>query len=75
MKSGEFGKAGRIDSARVAVEETALQSVNDIMPAAEREPTESPWQAVQQVIREAYLRRPDAGADADDWSNTEAWME
>jgi hypothetical protein len=73
MNSGEFGKSGRIDNARVVVDLKALKSVNDIIPAFEREPTESPRQAVQQVIPEAYLRQPDSGADANDWSNAEAW--
>jgi hypothetical protein len=59
----------------------SIRSLNKIAPAAIRKRAEFIRQAVKEVIRkrkfelmrEAYLRKPDSAADADDWSSAEEW--
>jgi metal-responsive CopG/Arc/MetJ family transcriptional regulator len=65
----------------IQLDETTLQSLDRIAPAAKRQRAEFIRQAVKEAIRkreyeqirEAYLRRPDAATEADDWSSAEDW--
>jgi len=65
----------------IQLDDATLKSLNKIAPAAKRQRAEFIRQAVKDAIRkreyeqirEAYLRQPDAAADADDWSSAEAW--
>lgn len=65
----------------IQLDEPTLRSLNKIAPAAKRKRAEFIRQAVKEAIRkreyeqirEAYLRQPDAAADADDWSSAEEW--
>jgi len=65
----------------IQLDDATLKSLNRIAPAAKRRRAEFIRQAVKEAIRkkeyeqirEAYLRRPDSAADADDWSNADEW--
>ncbi len=65
----------------IQLDQSTLDALNRIAPAAKRQRTEFVRQAVKEAIRkreyermrEAYLRQPDSAADADDWSSAEEW--
>jgi metal-responsive CopG/Arc/MetJ family transcriptional regulator len=65
----------------IQLDESLLQSLNRVAPAAKRQRADFIRQAVKEAIRkreyeairEAYLRQPDSPGDADDWSNAEEW--
>ena len=65
----------------IQLDEVTLKSLNRIAPAAKRKRAEFIRQAVKEAIRkreyeqmrDAYLRKPDSAAEADDWSSAEEW--
>lgn len=65
----------------IQLDEATLRSLEKVAPAAKRQRAEFIRQAVKEAIRkreyeqirEAYLRQPDSGAEADNWSNAEEW--
>jgi metal-responsive CopG/Arc/MetJ family transcriptional regulator len=65
----------------IQLDEPLLRSLNKIAPAAKRQRAEFIRQAVKEAIRkreyeairEAYLRQPDSGDEADDLANAEKW--
>ncbi len=65
----------------IQLDDSTLKSLDKIAPAAKRQRAEFIRQAVKDAIRkreyeqirEAYLKRPDSAADADDWSSAEEW--
>jgi metal-responsive CopG/Arc/MetJ family transcriptional regulator len=65
----------------IHLDEPLLQALNKVAPAATRKRADFIRGAVREAIRrreyeqmrEAYLKQPDAAADADDWSNAEEW--
>jgi len=65
----------------ILLDDATLRSLNRIAKAAKLRREEFVRQAVKEAIRrqeyeqirEAYLRQPEAAADADDWSSAEEW--
>lgn len=65
----------------IQIDDALLASLDKVAPAAKRQRAEFIREAVREAIRkreyaairEAYLRQPDSGHDADDWSNAEEW--
>ena len=63
----------------IHLDDVTYEALNSIAPAAKRKRTEFVRQAVKEAIRkreyarmrEAYRKKPDSAADADDWSNCE----
>jgi predicted transcriptional regulator len=68
-------------SVLIQLDDATLKSLDKIAPVAKRQRAEFIRRAVKEAIRrqeyeqirEAYLRRPDAASDADDWSSAEEW--
>jgi predicted transcriptional regulator len=66
----------------ISLDEETYRALNQIAPAAKRRRTEFIRQAVKDAIRkqeyarmrEAYLKQPDSGAEADDWANCEEFQ-
>ena len=65
----------------IKLDEPLLRSLNKIAPVAKRKRAEFIREAVKEAIRrrefeqirEAYLKQPDSGGDADDWANAGEW--
>jgi predicted transcriptional regulator len=65
----------------VELDEVTFRALNHLAPARKRQRSEFIRQAVKDAIRkhefaqirEAYRKQPDSAADADDWSNAEAF--
>ena len=67
----------------VHFDESTLQAIDRIAPAAQRKRADFIRKAVKDAIfqretermREAYLRQPDSAEDADTWESAEEWKE
>ena len=65
----------------VQLDEPTYRALNRIAPTAKRQRAEFIRTAIRKAIREteedrtrrAYLKQPDAEAEADDWSSAEKW--
>jgi metal-responsive CopG/Arc/MetJ family transcriptional regulator len=65
----------------IQIEEPTLDALNRVAPASKRQRAAFVRAAIQKAIMEAeeertrlaYMKQPDSGAEADDWSNAEAW--
>jgi predicted transcriptional regulator len=63
------------------LDDATFRALNEIAPAEKRQRAEFIRRALKEAIRrwefekmrEAYRRQPDSAADADDWSNPEAF--
>jgi predicted transcriptional regulator len=68
-----------VPSILITLDNETFRALNQVAPAAKRKRTDFIRQAIKEAIRkqeyarirEAYLKQPDSGAEADNWSNCE----